>query len=305
MKENVLITGATGMLGGYLREEFGRDSNRQILTLGRSRDNNFVCDLKSSVPDFGNTKFNTVIHCAGTEDPEDAMELNLNGTRHLLQALSNCPPAYLVYISSFRVYSPNPESAASEEDVSFGTDAIGKSKLLAEQMLTEWADENNVILTIVRPARMFGSGVGGETLNLFNDALSGAYIHIRGNDAKISLVTALDVARGIEKIYSKGGIFNAADGHNPRFLDMMEAMTSNVGRQKRMTHLPVAWAEWIWRLGRWIPPIDRALNPVTVEERMKTFTIDGTKFAEASGIRYYNTIEVISRTDSNYPYAEK
>lgn len=305
MKENVLITGATGMLGGYLKEEFGKDNNRHIFTLGRSRDNDFVCDLKSSVPDFGNIRFNTIIHCAGTEDPDDSMELNMNGTRHLLQAFSDCLPEYFVYISSFHVYSPNPDSPATEENASFDTDTIGKSKLLAEKMITEWADNNGVILTIIRPARMFGSGVGGETLRLFNDALSGAYIHIRGNNARISLVTALDVARGIEKIYRTGGIFNAADSQNPRFVDMMEAMTANVGRQKRMPHLPASWAEWIWRLGRWIPAIDRTLNPETVGQRMKTYTIDGTKFAAASGIEYFNTIDVISRTDPNYPYAEK
>lgn len=297
----ILITGAGGMLGSYIAQQF---EGFPVKTLGLKESSDFKCDLTKETPDFCNCKFDSVFHCAGTEDDNYARELNLEGTKRLLQGLEKTPPERLVFVSSFRVYSNEAGENVTEDTHLWASSEAGKSKALAETVVRDWCERNNVLLTIIRPARMFGNGVGGDSLQLFNDALSGKYIHIRGNDAKISLVTAYDVARGIKELYKKGGIYNAADGTNPEFIGMVEAMTANVGTKKRMTHLPIQWAEWIWRLGKWIPSIDRNLSPKVVENRMKTLTIDGTQFAEGAGIRYHDTIRVMEHTDPDYPYTE-
>lgn len=59
------------------------------------------------------------------------------------------------------------------------------------------------MLTVVRPALMFGTGVDGWLLQLFNRVTRGHYVHIRGNEAKVSLVTALDTARAMVKLVGK------------------------------------------------------------------------------------------------------
>lgn len=295
----ILITGARGMLGNYLTEQF---SNEKIVTLGLNDYSDFQIDLSKKIPDFNGMNFSLVIHAAGTEEDSKAMALNLEGTKRLLQALENNPPEYFVYLSSYKVYSRDAGEDVTEDSNTWATSETGKSKALAENFLKDWAARKNVILTIVRPARIFGNGVKGETLQLFNDALSGKYIHIRGNNAKISLVCALDVAKGIKGLYQKGGIYNASDCRSVRFIDMMEAMTANAGAKKRMSHLPATWAEWVWRLGKWIPSINRNLSPLIVEERLKSLTLDGSRFANVSGIQYHDTIAVIERTDPTYPY---
>lgn len=297
----ILLTGASGMLGRYIADEF---KDEDIVTLGRAGSNDIICDLKKESPDFSSKDFSTVIHCAGTEENTEAEELNHKGTMRLLEALGNRLPQNFVYISSWKVYSPDAGENVNEETQTWAIGEAGQSKARAEEELRHWALQNDVTLTIIRPARIFGEGVGGETLRLFNDALSGKYIHIRGNDARTSVVTALDIAKGIKKIYTRGGIYNAADGRNPKFLEMMEAMTENAGARKRMNHLPIAWAEWLWRICRWIPSIDRNLSPKVVENRMKSFTIDGRKFSEVTGNDYYDTLNVMERKHSSYPYGE-
>lgn len=298
---NVLITGGGGMLGGYLKEEF---SGEKVCTLGLAEENDFRIDLRNESPDFQEQKFDTVIHTAGTEENEDAVALNLEGTKRLVQALEKYPPENFVYISSQKVYSQDAGENVDEDTNTWASDEAGKSKALAEGFLKEWCENRDVTLTIIRPARMFGTGVKGETLRLFNDAISGKYIHVRGNDAKVSLVCALDVAKGIRTLYERGGIYNAADGHAVRYIDMVEALTANAGAKKRMTHLPATWAEWVWRLGRWIPSIHRNLSPDVVEKRMKTLTLDGSRFAEKAGLEYHDTLSVIERTHKTYPYQE-
>lgn len=295
----ILITGAHGMLGSYLCEQF---ADEKIATLGLNKESDYCVDLSREVPDFQGNRFSLVIHAAGCEDNRRAMDLNLEGTKRLLKALENNVPANFVYLSSYKVYSRDAGEDIDEETPTWATSEAGKSKALAEVYIKDWCAQRDVTLTIIRPARMFGNGVKGETLQLFNDALSGKYIHIRDNNAKVSLVCALDVARGIKKLYESGGIYNAADNNPVRYIEMVEAMTANAGAKKRMTHLPAQWAEWLWRLGRWIPSISRNLAPEIVEERLKSFTLNGSRFAEKAGIEYYDTIKVIERNDKSYPY---
>ena len=300
-KPGALVTGASGMLGGYVRRLLADDFN--VETLGRGDTDTIRCDLAAQSPDITSRRYELAVHCAGSEDDANS-RLNSEGTRNLLDALSKNPPRYFVYVSSASVYGEEGENI-SEETVPSPVSESARSKEKAEREASRWAAQNDVTFTIIRPARMFGTGVGGDTLRLFNDTLNGSFIHIRGNDARVSLVTALDVARVIERVYKSGGIYNVADGHNPRFIDMAQAMTANAGREKRLTTLPASWAEWLWRTCRWIPAIDRNLNPSVVEKRLKTFTIDGSRAAAAAGIEYYNTIEVIARRDENYPYDEQ
>lgn len=287
------------MLGRYLCEQFPEGA---VATLGLRDDADFKTDLSKDSPDFAGKEFQLVIHGAGTENNKGAMELNLEGTRRLIAALDDRLPKYFVYISSYQVYSRDAGENLNEESNTWATTQAGKSKALAEQLLTDWAKEKGVVLTIIRPARMFGNGVKGETLQLFNDALSAKYVHIRGNDAKVSLVCALDVAKAIKSVYEFGGVYNASDNRPVRLIEMVEAMTANAGAKKRMTHLPAAWAEWVWRLGRWIPSIERNLSPDVVEARMKSVTLDGSKLIEASGVAFHDTIAVIERIDPSYPY---
>lgn len=296
----ILITGASGMLGSYVSESF-RD--HKLYSLGRGPQNDFICDLRHVVPEFKEQKFNLVVHCAGTEDDNQASSLNIDGTLNLLRGLETSPPVNFVFISSYKVYSADAGENVNEDTPLWASSEAGRTKAVAEEKVRKWAGANNVNLTIIRPARMFGNKVSGETLRLFNDAVKGNYIHIRGNDSRISLVTALDVAQAIVKVYEKGGIYNATDGRNPKLLEMMEALTANAGAQKRMIHLPPAWAEWFWRLGRFIPVIKNNLSPEVVEQRLKTLTLDGTRLAETTSMNFFDTIKVIKGTSPFYPYS--
>lgn len=298
----ILITGAGGMLGRYLTEEFQKE---KVKTLGLREDADFRVDLTANEPEFGSEAFSTVIHCAGTEEDSSAMALNLEGTRRLLASLEEFVPENFVYVSSYKVYSHDAGENVTEDANTWATGPVGQSKALAEKCVQEWCEKRDVTLTIIRPARMFGNGVKGDTLQLFNDAISGKYIHIRGNDARVSLVTALDVAKAIKRVYKSGGIYNAADGRNPRLIEMVEAMTANAGAKKRMTHLPAPWAEWLWRIARFVPSIRRNLAPDVAAERMKTITLDGRRLAETAGIKYHDTIEVMELNDPDYPYSFK
>lgn len=299
----ILLTGGSGMLGGYILPMLKKDDN--VVTTLQRHDADIICDLTKSVPDFGQKTFDLVIHAAGSHDEEDALVLNLEGTGRLLDALEANPPKEFVYMSSWEVYSPDSGEDVKEDHQLWASTKVGQSKARAEEIVRKWAAEHDVMLTIVRPARMFGKGVKGEMKTLFNDVVNSRYIHVRDNDARLSLVCASDAAEAILKLHSIGGTYNIADGKGAKWIELAEAMSCNSGAMKRQTFLPKKWAEVAWKAVSWLPPVKASLSPETLSRRGKTLTLSIDSIKDAlPNWNPYPTIEVISRENKAYPYQD-
>lgn len=298
----ILITGASGMLGAYLLRML-KDGN-EVKTLQR-HDADIICDLSVSVPYLGNEAFDLVVHAAGSTEDDTALDLNFEGTSRLLQGLEKNPPKEFVYLSSWEVYSPDSGEDVKEDHQLWASTKVGQSKARAEEIVRKWCADNDVLLTVVRPARMFGKGVKGEMRTLFNDVVNSRYIHVRDNDARLSLVCASDVAEAIEKLHSIGGTFNISDGKDAKWIELAEAMSANSGAMKRQTFLPKKWADVAWKFTSWIPAVKASLSPEVLSRRSKTLTLSSEALKIAlPNWNPYPTIDVISRVNKNYPYQD-
>lgn len=297
----ILLTGGSGMLGKYLQEAF---AGEKVTTLQR-HDADINCDLSKEIPCFEEKEFDLVIHSAGTCDETEAIAVNLDGTRNLLAALEGKPPRELVYISSWEVYSPDAGENIKEDHQLWAASKVGQSKALAENLVKEWCDDKGVLLTIVRPARMFGKGIKGEMSRMFNDVINARYIHVRGNDACLSLVCAINVASAIKMLHSFGGIYNISDGVGAKWIELADAMSSNSGQMKRQTFLPAKWAETAWKFAAWMPAVKASLNPEVLSRRSKTLTLSIERLKETlPNWHPYPTLDVISRKNKEYPYED-
>ncbi|MDE6022561.1 MAG: NAD(P)-dependent oxidoreductase, partial [Muribaculaceae bacterium] len=254
----ILLTGASGMLGCYLKNLLKEDN---VVTTLQRHDADIECDLAKEVPDLGNEVFDLVVHTAGTSDESEAVGLNEDGTQRLLSALEHNPPAEFVLVSSWEVYSQDSGEDVGESHQLWASTKTGKSKARAEEIAGKWCADRGVRLTVVRPARMFGKGIKGEMASLFNDVVAGRYIHVRGNDARLSLVCASDVAVAIMKLHSKGGVYNVTDGRGAKWIELAEAMSANTGAMKRQTCLPEKWAAAAWKYASWIPAVRASIAP--------------------------------------------
>ncbi len=298
----ILITGSSGMLGGYLIPLL--KEGYEVTTLQRNGAD-ICCDLTKDTPDFSGMEFDIVIHAAGTADDSEAIDLNLEGTRRITEALSENPPKEFVYLSSWEVYSPDSGEDVGEDHQLWAASKTGQSKALAEELLTGWCAQHDVLLTILRPARMFGKGIKGEMATLFNDVAHSRYIHVRGNDTRISVVCASDVAEAILKLHPKGGIYNLTDGIGASWLKLAEAMSANTGAMKRQITLPEKWADAAWKTCRWLPPVAASLSPQTLARRSKTMTLSDSRIRETlKDWNPYPVLDVISRQCDNYPYLD-
>lgn len=240
----MLITGSCGFLGRYLCHEF-RDCD--VTTLGLNLHNDIVCDLSISQPIF-NRRFDLVVHAAGDPRPEKAEAVNHKGTRNLCKGLESNPPREFVFISSVQVYGKECGENYDETTPISPKTEYGKSKYNAEQFLIDWCNEHSVTLTILRPPLIVGTRMKGLLRSMVNGIYRGYYFHIKGNNARRSVIHATDVSSVVNKISSIGGVYNITDGVSPTVYDFAEALAYRMG-DKRIYTLPMSFVKYVAKIG--------------------------------------------------------
>jgi len=89
-----------------------------------------------------------------------------------------------------------------------------------------------------------GTGMTGFPMELARRIANGTYYHIADNEARLSTVHAVDVARAVALVIGKPGVYVLTDGENPTYTDFAEALAWRI-KQKRILTLKRSWARWL------------------------------------------------------------
>jgi len=234
----ILLTGSNGFVGHNIYNNLA--IKNEILTLNtRNSDYNFNLFLDSI--EF-NTSFDLIIHAAGkahfipktNEEINVFHNVNVQGTKNLLQGLSFNLPKQFVLISSVSVYGLSVGENIEETWPLLATDPYGKSKIEAEIVVKKWCDENNVICTILRLPIVVGANPPGNLGAMIRGIKKGYYFNIAGGKAKKSMVLVSDISKFILNASKIGGIYNLTDGIHPTFNDL----SFNIARQLKKSYVP-------------------------------------------------------------------
>lgn len=294
--KKILLTGASGFIGSYIMEEL-RSAGIVPDTLSRQQGATYVCDLEHDTPAL-ETCYDAVIHAAGTDEKGRADALNNEGTKRLLTALEARPPRHITYLSSVHVYGSNPGTDVEESCFLRPDTEYSRSKIRAEKALEKWCAEHGTTLTILRPALTAGRGMHGRLAVMAEAVARGRYMHLRGNPAVHSLVMADDVARAARLTLGVPGVFNVSDGIAHSVISIADAMAANLGTDKRVLSFPAGLAKWVLRLCPLKKP-RRAYAKLTTSA-----TFSNKALTEATGLKPYDTVEVMARRHPEYPYRE-
>jgi len=208
LEGKVLITGASGFIGGQLRDALLRAGSDVVAVrrpgsppakVGRSVEADYgrPADLErvvaSEKPDY-------VLHVAGVtkgRSYEDFRAGNVMPTRNLLAAVRREHPGTkrFVLVSSAASYGPSASSAPQrEENPPRPIEHYGTSKLEAERVVEE--ESAGVPWTILRPCAVYGPG-DVDHFALFQAAVLGVNLFYGNRDKLMSWIYVDDCLRGI------------------------------------------------------------------------------------------------------------
>jgi nucleoside-diphosphate-sugar epimerase len=164
-KKAILLTGATGFIGGYLRRALEPDP---VILLGRKKPpllpNERWSHVDLAEPVAPEELEGGEVLCHLAHSMGSGRE-NITYHRHLLDAANTCPNIKrVVLVSSMSVYSGNAEAVVDEETPCDPVGEYPKTKLACEKLWQEGLRED-CALTVLRPSEVIGpDGVGLRTL---------------------------------------------------------------------------------------------------------------------------------------------
>lgn len=242
MMDSILFTGASGFLGANILPRL-RSEYSDVFTLGHLPSDDLSVNLAKVVPILPRC-FDIVLHAAGkahvtprtTEEDKSFFDVNYIGTQNLCSALekSGIPKAF-IYISSVAVYGCESGHLIDETHPLNGQTPYAKSKIMAEQFLSDWCDKHEVVLTILRPSLLAGVNPPGNLGDMIRGIRSGMYLNIAGGKVRKSILMAEDIANLIPLVVDRGGVYNVCDTDQPTFGDLSRLIATQLGKNQPLS----------------------------------------------------------------------
>ena len=249
--KRLLITGASGFIGGFLIREALKQQYQVYAGVRQSTPTDYfiknqlpvvqlnysdLASLKETFERLGNEMgaFDYIIHNAGitkTLNVSEFQQVNTNYTINLVNALTTLqqPPEKFIYISSLAAVGPNEGGPVS---------AYGKSKLMAEKFLYEQAE---LPWLIFRPTAVYGPGDRGF-LNLFKMLKYGIEMYIGNHEQSLTFIYVKDLARVIVQSLSESithKSYNVTDGEVYSRSEMSQLILSHFQKRSVKLNIPM------------------------------------------------------------------
>lgn len=269
---NILITGATGLIGRCLISgilEYNERNAAGIHIIALVRDEKKASDIWGEAVDKGEIellkgdvlepvkydgKVDYVIHGASetssrafVEKPVETIRTAIHGTENLLELAREKQVKGMIYMSSMEVYGTPPDEEPLTEDRMGYLNPLAlrssysESKQMVENLCVAYSSEYDVPVKIIRLTQTFGPGVKGNDGRVFAQfaraAVSGEDIVLqtKGETKRMYLYT-VDAATAILTILTKGEpgqAYNAANVSSYCSIkEMAELVADNFGEGK-------------------------------------------------------------------------
>lgn len=266
-KHPVLVTGATGFIGGRLAwrlVEAGwsvkvlvRDPNR-LPSFLRERTEVIVgdlCDRTQIVQAVREVQI--VFHCAANvstwDRPESYERTNVIGTQVLVEELSShgLSDVHLIHISTVDVYGYPSTPCSETSPTSGGGFYYGESKLKGEILARKVCEQSGIACTIIRPCNVIGPG--SQFISRIGDELMGGLMLLvnggRANAGFIYIDNLVNDLIWIGENYNPAlNCYNLRDDYDATWKDFVVAFRAAIEGKGIVISLPLWAAEKVARI---------------------------------------------------------
>ncbi|GAA3331052.1 NAD-dependent epimerase/dehydratase family protein [Curtobacterium albidum] len=250
--ERVLVTGASGFVGGHVVRTL-REHGYRVTAAGRRaaalpEGDVFVGDLD----DLGRAEVpaDVVVHCAALSSPwgrwAEFEHANVTGTAQVLRYARRVEVRRIVHVSSPGVYAAPRDRLAIREDQVDPSRPMNhyiRSKLHAEALLrAAVGDPDGPEIVVLRPRGVVGAGDTGLVPRLLRVHERVGVPLLRGGRGLVDLTAVENVAHAvrlaIEVPGAAGLAFNVTNGDPRPFVDLLDQLLAGLGLDPRHRSLP-------------------------------------------------------------------
>lgn len=252
----ILVTGGTGFTGHNLSRKLLQDGHQvRLLVRSRSRvtlePHPFLEIHEGDIRDrlavdravAGVTKiFNiaAMYRTAGGAD-QDYRDIHVEGTRHLLEAAAKHQVERFVHCSTVGVHGDVKVAPGTEESPYSPADIYQRTKLEGELLAREFAAQNGLALTVIRPTAIYGPG-DTRLLKLFKLAIMDTTPVIGTGKIYYHMVYIDDLVEGFilasEEEAAIGQVFIIGGEEKIILDDLLSVIARITGRSESKIHIP-------------------------------------------------------------------
>lgn len=247
--KKVFITGATGFVGGHLKNHLTGRGYEVIAPTRKDLGDPFsVVAWRKALE---KAECETVIHLIAKTHSTDAGDpsalssyrhINVDITKALLEASRDLGVKKFIYLSSIKAVGEETPigEAFTEESPCRPEDCYGISKREAEELVLEYSRTINTV--ILRPPLIYGPGVKGNFLKLMKAVKKGIPLPFASVRNARSLVFVGNLSDAIEHIVesqlAKEALFHITDNESPSTPDLLMLMASVLKVKARILPFP-------------------------------------------------------------------
>jgi len=251
----ILITGGSGFIGTHVSEILNKNHSVKIFDSRKPSSsslgfiNGDITDLQSVITKVGDC--DVVIHLAavvGVErtetDPIKTLDVNIGGTKNVLEACRANDIKKIIFSSSSEVYGEPLKVPTEETDATIPITVYGVSKLAAEEYVKSYAKNYGIKYSILRFFSVYGPG---QSINFViprfvSLAIEHQPITIHGDGSQIrTFCHVKDIANAIALALEGGDneIFNIGNDNEPISIkELAQKVVNTVDSESNLVFLP-------------------------------------------------------------------
>jgi dihydroflavonol-4-reductase len=289
----VLVTGATGFTGGHLATTLAR-RGLTVRTLVRARSlerfrasaaaaagaTAVVGDLTTpEALDMACHGAEVVYHIAATYreagQPDSAYRaINVDGTRHVLEAASRQGVRRVVHCSTGGVHGHIAHPPATEDAPFNPGDVYQETKLEGEQLARSYGQAHGLEVVVARPIGIHGPG-DTRFLKMFRGLARGRFPMLGSGEVFYHLTYIDDLVEGFrlcgETPGAAGRTYILAGARYTTLRELVDLVADELGVQPPRLHLPV-WPVWLAGLACEMVCVPLRIEPPLYRRRVDFYT---------------------------------
>lgn len=177
--------------------------------------------------------------------------VNLDGTRHLLDAVKAEGVKKTVLVSSSAIFGVPPKNPVDDSVQPAPREEYGRAKLAGENLAREYVQRDGLDVSIVRPRTILGHGRLGIFQILFEWVRTGSNVPVLGKgDNRYQFVHADDLAEACVLAGERKGssTYNIGAAKFGTMRELLEGLVRHAGTKSKVRSLPVGPAVKVMEL---------------------------------------------------------